>query len=44
MMLQGTGSPTKSEMTMTIDAKSPDGRAMQMTMKSNQERIGDCDG
>jgi len=44
MTLQGTGSPTKSEMTMTIDAKSPDGRAMQMTMKSNQERIGDCDG
>ncbi|WP_341712707.1 DUF3617 domain-containing protein [Erythrobacter sp.] len=44
MTLQGTGTRTSSQMTMTIDAKGPDGNAMMMTMKSNQERIGDCDG
>ncbi|MEZ5681847.1 MAG: DUF3617 domain-containing protein [Erythrobacter sp.] len=43
MTMQGTGTATSSEMTMTMDAKAPDGKTMKMTMKSNQERIGDCD-
>ena len=43
MTLNGTGGPTSSEMTMTMNAKAPDGKTMTMTMKSSQERIGDCD-
>ena len=43
MTMKGTGSATASEMTMTMDAQAPDGNTMKMTMKSNQERIGDCD-
>ena len=43
MTMQGTGTSTTSQMTMTMDAKGPDGQTMKMTMKSNQERIGDCD-
>lgn len=42
MTLNGVGTRTSSQMTMTIDATAPDGKAMKMTMKSNQERIGDC--
>ncbi|WP_369027073.1 DUF3617 domain-containing protein [Qipengyuania sp. RANM35] len=44
MTMQGTGTSTSSNMTMTMDAKTPDGKTMKMTMKSNQERIGNCDG
>lgn len=44
MTLSGVGTKTSSAMTMTIDAKAPDGKTMKMTMKSNQERIGDCAG
>ncbi|QPC98007.1 DUF3617 domain-containing protein [Qipengyuania soli] len=44
MTMQGTGTTTSSSMTMTMDAQTPDGKTMKMTMKSNQERIGDCDG
>lgn len=44
MTMQGTGTSTSSNMTMTMDATAPDGKSMKMTMKSNQERIGDCDG
>ena len=44
MTMQGTGTSTTSEMTMTMDATAPDGKSMKMTMKSNQERIGNCDG
>ena len=43
MTMQGTGTSTSSNMTMTMDAQTPDGKSMKMTMKSNQERIGDCD-
>ena len=43
MTMQGTGTSTSSTMTMTMDAKAPDGKTMKMTMKSSQERIGDCD-
>lgn len=43
MTMKGTGTATSSDMTMTMDAKAPDGKSMTMTMKSNQERIGDCD-
>lgn len=41
--ISGTGSETASQMTMTVDAKGPDGQAMTLTMKNAQERIGDCD-
>ncbi len=44
MVLKGKGTSTSSEMTMVIDAKGPDGQAMKMTMKTSQERIGDCKG
>ncbi len=44
MTMQGTGGRTSSEMTMTMDAKAPDGKTMKMTMKSSQERVGECDG
>lgn len=43
MTMQGTGGETSSQMTMTMDAEGPDGQTMTMTMKSSQERIGDCD-
>ena len=43
MTMTGTGSETSSEMTMTMDAEGPNGQTMKMTMKSSQERIGDCD-
>lgn len=43
MVMTGTGSETSSQMTMSVDAKGPDGKTMTMTMKSSQERIGDCD-
>lgn len=43
MTMTGTGSETASQMTMTVDAKAPNGQTMKMTMKSSQERIGDCD-
>ena len=43
MTLTGTGSATSSNMTMVMDARGPDGQSMKMTMKSSQERIGDCD-
>lgn len=44
MAMQGTGTETSSDMTMTMEATGPDGQAMTWTMKSQQERIGDCDG
>lgn len=44
MAMKGTGGPTSSEMTMTMDAETPDGKTMKMTMKSSQQRIGECDG
>lgn len=40
--LKGKGTRTSSEMTMVMDAKGPDGQTMKMTMKTSQERIGDC--
>ncbi len=43
MTMKGTGGRTSSDMTMTMDAKAPDGKTMTMTMKSSQQRIGDCD-
>ncbi|MBX7482453.1 DUF3617 domain-containing protein [Qipengyuania qiaonensis] len=43
MTMTGTASETASEMTMTMDAEGPNGQTMKMTMKSSQERIGDCD-
>ncbi len=43
MTLQGTGGETSSQMTMTMVGEGPDGQSMEMTMKSSQERIGDCD-
>lgn len=42
MTLQGTGGRTSSDMTMTMNMTGPDGKAMKMTMKSSQRRIGDC--
>jgi hypothetical protein len=42
--LTGKGSETSSEMTMVMDAKGPDGKTMKMTMKTSQERIGECKG
>ncbi|MBX7495312.1 DUF3617 domain-containing protein [Qipengyuania sp. 6B39] len=44
MTMTGTGSETSSQMTMVMNAETPDGQSMAMTMKSSQERIGDCDG
>lgn len=41
--LNGNGTRTSSDMTMVMDAKGPDGQTMQMTLKTSQERIGDCD-
>ena len=43
MTMVGQGAETSSQMTMTIDAKAPDGNTMTMKMISSQERIGDCD-
>ena len=43
MTMTGTGTETSSTMNMTMDAQGPDGQSMKMTMKSTQERIGDCD-
>lgn len=42
--LTGKGTETSSEMTMVMDAKGPDGKTMKMTMKTSQERVGDCKG
>ncbi len=43
MAMTGKGTETSSEMNMTMDAEGPNGQTMKMTMKSSQERIGDCD-
>lgn len=40
--LKGTGTRTSSDMTMTMDASAPTGDAMTMTMRTTQERVGDC--
>lgn len=42
MVMQGTGSKTASDMTMTMDIAAPGGNTMTMKMRSQQERIGDC--
>lgn len=42
MAITGTGSETSSSMNMTMEASGPNGQAMNMVMKSTQERIGDC--
>jgi hypothetical protein len=41
--LNGTGTKTSSDMTMTMETKPESGPSMKMSMKSTQERIGDCD-
>ena len=42
MVMQGTGSRTSSNMTMTMNIEAPGGNQMTMKMRSEQERIGDC--
>ncbi|QUL38205.1 DUF3617 domain-containing protein [Erythrobacter sp. JK5] len=42
--LQGTGTRTSSDMTMNMDASGPNGETMKMTMKTSQQRVGDCPG
>ncbi len=42
--MQGSATSKSSSMAMTMDAKGPDGQAMKMTMKTEQERIGKCAG
>ncbi|MDG6077593.1 DUF3617 domain-containing protein [Erythrobacter litoralis] len=42
MVMQGTGSRTSSNMTMTMNIEAPGGNQMTMKMRSQQERIGDC--
>ena len=42
--MQGTGTRTSSDMTMTMDARGPQGQSMTIKTRSQQERIGDCEG
>jgi hypothetical protein len=42
MTMQGTGGPTSSEMTMTMESEVPGMGTANMRMKATHERIGDC--
>ena len=42
MTMQGSGTRTSSDMTMTMTVDAPNGTQMNMKMRSQQQRIGDC--
>ncbi len=42
MTMQGTGRRTSSDITTRMNIEAPGGNTMTMTMRSQQQRIGDC--
>lgn len=42
MTMQGTGTRTSSDLTTKMNIEAPGGNTMMMTMRSRQQRIGDC--